>query len=201
MVAAAPTLPGKRAHCSPLRDRLQEGHKGTLTRSPTTSGTQGSLLQLQDLLLCAWAGWRGTGHSQPGTAGCGDLAILPCAQSSCRFGDRTRGAPSATRGTAQLRHRAPSTPSAWHSSSQRPRALERASAGSEQGRKESPRAFSIWLADSRPAARAPQEQRFAFRAGEGGGEQHGPSPASCRAEVCGETARSAAALAARSPRR
>lgn len=39
-----------------LRDRLEEGHKGTLTRSPTTLATQGSLLQLQDLLLCAWAG-------------------------------------------------------------------------------------------------------------------------------------------------
>lgn len=39
-----------------LWDRLEEGHKGTLTRSPTTLGTQGSLLQLQDLLLCAWAG-------------------------------------------------------------------------------------------------------------------------------------------------
>lgn len=57
MVAAAPTLPGKRAHCSHLlRDRLEEGHKGTLTKSPTTLRTQGSLLQLQDLLLCAWAG-------------------------------------------------------------------------------------------------------------------------------------------------
>lgn len=38
-----------------------------------------------------------------------------------------------------------------------------------------PPCLSIWLADSRLAARAPQEQRFAFRAEEGGGEQHNPS--------------------------
>lgn len=38
-----------------------------------------------------------------------------------------------------------------------------------------PPCLSIWLADSRPAASAPQEQRFAFRAEEGGGEKHGPS--------------------------
>lgn len=40
--------------------------------------------------------------------------------------------------------------------------------GSERGREESPSRLSIWLADSRPAARAPREQSFAFRAGEKG---------------------------------
>lgn len=35
---------------------LWDTHKGTLTMSPTTLGAQGSLPQLQDLLLCAWAG-------------------------------------------------------------------------------------------------------------------------------------------------